>query len=845
MIVLGRNSKPIPQYIALSILFACAAIHEGCEAFYVLRAAARPSETGTRGFEVEWGTRTIGAGRLRQNQLLAIDGQPFTRGAQWLQYRPAGAKVRLTLREPSGRIFETTFEVPSLASQARPLSRVVFEIALNIVAPLIALGLGFAAAAIRPRDPNAWILLFLLISFTEIARFYPAYMPWSPTRFLWREQWQQMWGIWMFLFGIYFPSRLPLDRRRPWIKYLLIISAACAQIATTAIELLWTQDVAASLPFRPLLAGLYWADQILNIILIGCFFAFLGYKSATEASPDGRRRLRILHCGASVSLTPVFLAVLYAMVRGREIGDAVGWPLMVIALAALALFPLALAYVIVVERAMDLKFVIRQSVRYGVARGGLWLIRAALVAAAIYLFSVAAGRGSNRAADAFALSAVAVGLIVLRRRAADQASEWLDRQFFREAYDAEKVLSELAAEVIRYIETEPLLNTVAQRISCTLHVPDVCMLLREGDVFRTRHSTRAGEPLEIHASGRLAQLLREREAPLEIHFDRPPEWLPSLASQDLQALQLMGTQLLLALPGHKELVGIVSLGLKLSELPYSETDKRLLRAVAAQMGLALENSRFSAMLAAEAAQRERIRRELEIAREVQERLFPQRWPSAPGLDCAAYCRPARGVGGDYYDFLQIAGGRIGIAVGDVAGKGIAAALLMASLQASLRGQAVAGVHDLSALMRNVNRLVYEASTSNRYATFFYGEYDPAALRLSYVNAGHNPPGLLRGAEAIRLEGGGPVVGLFPETCYEQQACNLMPGDILIAYTDGLSEAMNERGEEFGEDRLFAAAQACVARSAREMIEQVVRAADAFVGAADQHDDMTLLIVKIG
>lgn len=175
----------------------------------------------------------------------------------------------------------------------------------------------------------------------------------------------------------------------------------------------------------------------------------------------------------------------------------------------------------------------------------------------------------------------------------------------------------------------------------------------------------------------------------------------------------MRTQLLLPLPGHKELLGFVSLGPKLSELPDSDTDKRLLEAVAVQMGLALENSRFSAMLAAEAAQRERIRREMEIAREVQERLFPQQWPSAPGLDCAAYCRPARGVGGDYYDFLQLAGGRIGIAVGDVSGKGIAAALLMASLQASLRGQTVAGVHDLSALMRNVNRLVYEASTSSR------------------------------------------------------------------------------------------------------------------------------------
>lgn len=380
-----------------------------------------------RPFAVEWATRTIGTGPLRQRQVLAIEGRPFTHGSQWLEYRPASAKVRLTLREPSGRVFETTVEVPSLASQSRPASRVVLEIALNIVVPLIALGLGLAAVAIRPRDPNAWILLFLMISFTDMARFYPAYIPWNPVRFVWDLQWRQMRGLWMFLSGLYFPSRLLLDRKHPWIKYVLLVPAVFGHIAATGIALLWTQDIDASLPFRPLLVDVYLADQILSMIMIGCFFACLGYKSATEASPDRRRRLRILRYGASISLTPVFIAVLYAMARGVEIGDSVPWPLMVVVLAALAPFPLTLAYVIVVERAMDLKFVIRQSVRYGVARGGLWLLRGALVATAIYLFSVAAQRGSNRAADAFALSAVAVGLMALRRRAADQASEWLDR----------------------------------------------------------------------------------------------------------------------------------------------------------------------------------------------------------------------------------------------------------------------------------------------------------------------------------------------------------------------------------------------------------------------------------
>src|SRR5215469_14606179 len=169
------------------------------------------------------------------------------------------------------------------------------------------------------------------------------------------------------------------------------------------------------------------------------------------------------------------------------------------------------------------------------------------------------------------------------------------------------------------------------------------------------------------------------------------------------------------------------------------------------MALAVENSRLVASLAAEAAAREIANRELEIAREVQERLFPQKFPAIPGLDCAGYCRPARGVGGDYYDFLLLENGRIGVAVGDVSGKGIAAALLMASLQASLRGQAAAGVRDLSSLMSNVNKLVYEASTANRYATFVYGEFDIASTRRTFDKAGRGRPVILRGQQARHLE----------------------------------------------------------------------------------------------
>src|SRR5215831_8650480 len=190
----------------------------------------------------------------------------------------------------------------------------------------------------------------------------------------------------------------------------------------------------------------------------------------------------------------------------------------------------------------------------------------------------------------------------------------------------------------------------------------------------------------------------------------------------------------------------------------------------AQTALALEVARLTTAIGREMAQRERLNRELEIAQEVQAHLFPQRLPSVAGLDYCGHCRPAREVGGDYYDFLELPEGKLGIAIGDVSGKGIGAALMMASLEASLRGQASVE-HDLAELMKRVNSLVYEASSASRYATFYYAEYDPRSRQLSYVNAGHNPPVILRksaaACEVFRLETGGPVIGLLQQVCYEQ------------------------------------------------------------------------------
>ena len=269
-------------------------------------------------------------------------------------------------------------------------------------------------------------------------------------------------------------------------------------------------------------------------------------------------------------------------------------------------------------------------------------------------------------------------------------------------------------------------------------------------------------------------------------------------------------------------------------------------ATAAQTALAQEVARLTSAIGREMAQRERLNRELEIAREVQEHLFPQRLPHVPGLDYCGQCRSAREVGGDYYDFLELSDGRLGMAIGDVSGKGVSAALLMASLEASLRALAPV-VHDPSELMERVNSLVCQASASNRYATLFYAQYDPVSRGLTYVNAGHNPPVVLRNSggshQVFRLDIGGPVIGLLPHR-YQRGAFSHEVGDLLVLFTDGVSESMNGRYEEWGEDRLIEFAKTCHGLPAPEALRRIMTSAEAFAAGAPQHDDMTLTVLRV-
>ena len=257
----------------------------------------------------------------------------------------------------------------------------------------------------------------------------------------------------------------------------------------------------------------------------------------------------------------------------------------------------------------------------------------------------------------------------------------------------------------------------------------------------------------------------------------------------------------------------------------------------------------------ESLEKTRLEGELEIAREVQSQLFPQKVPEVPGLRLFGECKPARVVSGDYYDFLRLGEARVDVVVGDISGKGISAALMMASIQSSLHSQFYNGLApgkfpdavaaSSASVVGRLNRQLFASTPQEKYATFFYAIYDSSTRKLIYTNAGHPPPFYFHRGKVERLTAGGTVVGLLGVANYEQAVVQLEPGDMILAYTDGMTEPENSYGEEFGEERLLEAAQRMVRQPTEpeNLVAELYRAVSDWTGSPDLQDDMTVVVAR--
>lgn len=851
------------NHLFLIPLFAIALFYQITYTAVAVHVTANPMTTPSRPFgnteRMVAGVdpETARAGLHNGDRIMMIDGRPFV-GDRVLMEEMSKTRpnqmLHVTVMPKGGHVARTVSIHPRSWDTKPPDAWRWGMIGTLLAMMLFCSLLGIYIAAVLPYDMRA-IIVFGLMTATapliSVASWYTFPRPLWLFADIVHTYAVVSWPIWLILLPLYFPHRFTWDIRRPYLKWIILVPL----FAWTLLEILgnisrfWRFGVLVEIAdalYSPVFASALFA--LAPVFFFGAVLA----KIWQSKDADSCRRLQILLAGSIISLIPLVGMVLYETLISSQDFHKTPESVVITICLLFCLFPATLGYVVMAERAMRVRVVLRQGMRYALAKGGLSVLITA-VAIAVYwrLSSSVSSLALSTPAKVIIIAGSVIVLSTVIGRTRKHIMVALDKRFFRESYNTELVLQELGETVQSIINEQELLDTVARRISQTMHVPQVAVLLNGDGAFRPVYClgfTLQGEAM-LPEQCKTVELVQSSKDPAPIYFERHDNWVHSTTSTEVSTLRAIHSQILLPVGPKQKTLGLLSLGAKRSEEPFTSTDVQLLKTVALQTGLALQNSRLASDVAREMTEREKLKREIEIAREVQQRLFPQSLPPIAGVDYFGACRPALEVGGDYYDFLPLANGDLGVAIGDVSGKGIAAALLMASLQASLRGQAMMNQGDLARLISNVNQLVFEATDVNRYATFFYGQYNRGSGVFTYVNAGHNPPIVCRrvrgdGVHVIRLDTGGPVIGLLPGVPYQQGSLVMEPGDVFVGFTDGISEAMNAQEEEWGEARLIPSITKYSSHQAAEIIPALMSEADRFANGAPQHDDMTLVVVRM-
>jgi predicted permease len=415
-----------------------------------------------------------------------------------------------------------------------------------------------------------------------------------------------------------------------------------------------------------------------------------------------------------------------------------------------------------------------------------------------------------------------------------------------EATAGDTLASDIAGAIHRAASFPEAVSAALGTLRDRVNAHPVLLLERIGDEYR-------GSAYAIPANGILINRLTHYPHPLPLTLADLQAWRKWATEHrpghlaEIEMLDGAGVRIAVPLRTSHEIVGVLLLGSPDSREAFTAAETKLLGGAASIFALLIENARLNER----ALEQETLRRDLSLAAEVQKRLLPTELPVAEIAEFSAASLPARSIGGDYYDFLDVGGRRLGIALADVSGKGIAAALIMSAVQASLRIMAADRDIPLPRLLANINEFLYRTTPGNKYATFFYALLDGERRQLRYVNAGHNPPMLVRAAgsaaaapDVHELTVGGAVVGMLPGLTYEEATVDLSTGDVLLAFTDGVTEAHDPADAEFGEDRLKDLLRQVAHLPAVGIAARVSAALKDWIRDAEQFDDLTFIVMKV-
>ena len=859
--MLRWSSLPHRLLLTLATAFAAAAIFYACLWMYLERTPGPLVELGFNNshneqFDKRSHSIKVGdvvpdspaerGGLLAGDQIIGINGQPLITSAPYddayARGKPGDSVVLTVLREHQANPVELHCNF-RFCPKGAPPEGLAKSSAVQVMRsfPVLFLLVGLTVLFLRLNDPNAWLLAFLFCGFA-VAPGFSHQVAMNPALRSFALAYQViLYAMLCPLFCIFFavfPARAPLDRRLPWLKWIGLVFGVATAVAGVVFGDLRAPGVAADA------FGERGGESVrLSLIYGNYLFLMLGLVSlggnafAKSSDPGVRRKSRVILLGTIFGVLP--LVIERAAMDFTEYRPSF-W-VNTILIIVCALYPLSFGYAVVKHRVMEIPVLLRRSARYFLVQRGFTVLLFVVAFSAIAFFSTTLSRFFQPNASAGMMFSAAFGIALVWASAplVKRGTQSIDRAFFRSAYDARVILQDLAEKARTVTSRGELAALLQHHLDKALHPKNFVCYFAAGDSKLMAECGRVPPGGETLSTGLMAlALLTLRGKSWDVPLPGEDE------VEDLRVLAPLAPECLVPILDHAgQLSGLLVLGQRLSEEPYSSEDKRLLDSVASQAGIAIENFGLAEKMAERMEGDRRVARDMEIAREVQSRLFPQFLPPLRTLQYTGACIQARVVGGDYYDFLDLGAGRLGIVLADISGKGIAAALLMANLQANLRSRYMVALEDPHQLLQSVNRLFFENTPEDSYATLFYADYDDANQCLRYANCGHNPPLLLRANGAIeRLGATATVLGLFTNWSCEVKKVSLGPGDVLVIYTDGVTEAPSQAGEEFGESRLQKIVRAQPQLPVKEMLAVILAEVEQFSGAS-QADDLTLVIAR--
>ena len=620
-----------------------------------------------------------------------------------------------------------------------------------------------------------------------------------------------------------------------------------------------------------------WA--VVNVFYVIFAMYLLSRSRAALTSPRLLLQVTIVQIGIGTSLGILIL------VRAVPILLDLTPPELLTALATMLSLLIGcgtIAWAIIRHQFLDVQVLAKRSLIYSAATGVVVGVYFLLFTWFSNLYQSLAGE-TGASSPTVAIIFVTVAVLSFQPLLARMESI-VDRFFIRDQTDYRNILQQSTRNIIGILDMDSLVRAVYQTIERAFLVERAAVVLLDRATGTFRYVRRGPPPLKHGAwqvktpeafeedegfveragEGVVDTFRLTRRGPGQMVFgmDDPVadalvrasgpvrythllDEIPEVERAGRAPLKELAPYLLVPLKHRNNLVGVVALGPKLADTGFSSEELTLLSVLGSQIAVAVENS----WLHEERVEQERLREELAVAREIQQALLPNRFPSGSGFEVSAINLPSREIGGDYYDFIVSPLGeteepeRVLIVVGDVSGKGPPAALLMASLQATLR--AVYEVQpSLAATAEKVNSVMCRTTDTEKFVTLFMAEFEVSSRRLTYVNAGHNFPIVTRSSGVqLQLEEGGLLVGVMEGVDYEEGHVKLEPGDVLTIYTDGVTEALNAGNEEFGENRLAAVLAERTYMTAREIRDEIYRAVLSFAGDRPQSDDLTLVVLK--